>query len=199
VELFVSDTGHGIDQANLSRIFDPFFTTREVGEGTGLGLSICYGILRDHGGEVLVESRVQVGTTFSIRLPARTTGRAAGSGDILVAHPDQSERDFLATALTAWGYTVTSVSRPDEALAQYSRNHLNLALIERSLLRAHAEGWAALAGRPGGPLVLLAAAGNDGEIEEFVRARVQGVLATPFQLRSLRATVRAIAKEKEYA
>ena len=44
VELFVSDTGHGIEAANLSRIFDPFFTTRDVGEGTGLGLSICYGI-----------------------------------------------------------------------------------------------------------------------------------------------------------
>src|SRR4029453_1867004 len=51
VELFVKDTGHGIDRANLSRIFDPFFTTRDVGEGTGLGLSICYGIVRDHGGE----------------------------------------------------------------------------------------------------------------------------------------------------
>ncbi len=199
VELFVSDTGHGIDQANLSRLFDPFFTTREVGEGTGLGLSICYGILRDHGGEVLVESRVQVGTTFSIRLPARTTEPAAGTGDILVAYSDQGQRDFLSAALTAWGYRVTSVGRPDEALAQYSRNHLNLALIERSLLRANAEGWAALRGRPGAPLVLLAVAGNDGQIEEFVRERVHGVLATPFQLRSLRATVRAFAKEKEYA
>jgi two-component system NtrC family sensor kinase len=199
VELFVSDTGHGIDQANLSRIFDPFFTTRDVGEGTGLGLSICYGILRDHGGEVIVESRVQVGTTFSIRLPARTSGPAARSSDILVAHSDQGQRDFLSAALTAWGYTVTSVSRADEALAQYSRNHLNLALIERALLRADPQGWGALRGRPGSPLVLLAAAGNDGEMEEFVRERVHGVLATPFQLRSLRATVRAFAKEKEYA
>ena len=70
VELYVADTGHGIDLANLSRIFDPFFTTRDVGEGTGLGLSICYGIVRDHGGQISVESRVQDGTTFSILLPA---------------------------------------------------------------------------------------------------------------------------------
>ena len=53
------------------RIFDPFFTTRDVGEGTGLGLSICYGIVRDHGGQITVESVVNSGTTFSLLLPAR--------------------------------------------------------------------------------------------------------------------------------
>jgi signal transduction histidine kinase len=199
VEVFVSDTGHGIDPANLSRIFDPFFTTREVGEGTGLGLSICYGILRDHGGEIAVESRVQEGTTFSVRLPARTFDSVAGAGDILVAHPDQGERDFLAAALAGWGYTVVPVSRPEEALERYVCGHLTLALVERSLLRASAEGWAMLVRCPGAPVVLLAPAGNDDEIEGFVRKRVHGVLATPFQLRSLRAAVRAIAKEEEYA
>ena len=71
VELFVGDTGHGIDRTNISRIFDPFFTTRDVGEGTGLGLSICYGIVRDHGGQIVVESKVESGTTFSLLLPAR--------------------------------------------------------------------------------------------------------------------------------
>jgi nitrogen-specific signal transduction histidine kinase/CheY-like chemotaxis protein len=199
VEVFVSDTGHGIDPANLSRIFDPFFTTREVGEGTGLGLSICYGILRDHGGEIAVDSRVQVGTTFSVRLPARTSHSVPRSGDILVAHPDQGERDFLAAALAGWGYTVVSVGRPEEALERYACSRVGLALVERSLLRASGEGWAILGRSPGAPLVLLAPAGNDDEIEGFVRERVHGVLATPFQLRSLRAAVRAIAEEKEYA
>jgi signal transduction histidine kinase/DNA-binding response OmpR family regulator len=199
IEVFVSDTGHGIDPANLSRIFDPFFTTREVGDGTGLGLSICYGILRDHGGEIAVESRVQTGTTFSVRLPARTGHFVAGAGDILVAHPDQAERDFLAAALSGWGYSVISASRPDEALERYACSHLNVALVERSLLRATAEGWAILGRSPGAPVVLLAPAGNDDAIEGFIRERVHGVLATPFQLRSLRAALRAIAEAKEYA
>ena len=68
VELFIADSGHGIPDENLRRIFDPF-TTREVGEGTGLGLSICYGIVRDHGGQITVESRVGQGTTFKVLLP----------------------------------------------------------------------------------------------------------------------------------
>ena len=82
-------------RANLSRIFDPFFTTRDVGEGTGLGLSICYGIVRDHGGQIRVESRVQAGTTFSVLLPARLDEASTPRREILVAHADQSERDFI--------------------------------------------------------------------------------------------------------
>ena len=79
VELFIKDTGHGIDRANLSRIFDPFFTTRDVGEGTGLGLSICYGIVRDHGGQITVDSAVNAGTTFSLSLPARVDEDGPGT------------------------------------------------------------------------------------------------------------------------
>ena len=65
----VGDNGPGIPQANLDRIFDPFFTTKPVGEGNGLGLSICFGIIQRMGGEIDVESTVNVGTRFTIRLP----------------------------------------------------------------------------------------------------------------------------------
>ncbi|PIE66900.1 MAG: two-component sensor histidine kinase [Deltaproteobacteria bacterium] len=65
----VKDNGPGIPKANLARIFDPFFTTKPVGSGTGLGLSICYGIIHKMGGEITVKSAVDVGTTFSIRIP----------------------------------------------------------------------------------------------------------------------------------
>ncbi|RZB38468.1 MAG: hypothetical protein SRB2_00216 [Desulfobacteraceae bacterium Eth-SRB2] len=64
-----ADNGPGIHRNNLARIFDPFFTTKPVGKGTGLGLSICYGIIKKMGGEIHVQSVVNEGTTFSIRIP----------------------------------------------------------------------------------------------------------------------------------
>jgi len=69
VEISFRDNGHGISQSE--RIFDPFFTTKHVGEGTGLGLSICYGIVKEHGGEILCFNNEQgAGATFTVRLPA---------------------------------------------------------------------------------------------------------------------------------
>jgi len=65
----VSDTGPGIPQANLNRIFEPFFTTKPVGKGTGLGLSICYGIVKNLGGDISVDSIIGQGTAFRVRLP----------------------------------------------------------------------------------------------------------------------------------
>jgi len=65
----VSDTGCGVSPANLRRVFDPFFTTRPIGKGTGLGLSICHTIVKQHGGEIELESEEGKGSTFSVRLP----------------------------------------------------------------------------------------------------------------------------------
>lgn len=69
VVVTISDTGCGISPENLKKIFDPFFTTKPVGEGTGLGLSISYGIIKQHGGSINVESRLGVGTTFTVLIP----------------------------------------------------------------------------------------------------------------------------------
>jgi two-component system NtrC family sensor kinase len=72
LEITFRDNGHGI--AHADRIFDPFFTTKELGKGTGLGLSICYGIVREHGGEILAENNVErEGATFTVRLPLTPT------------------------------------------------------------------------------------------------------------------------------
>jgi len=78
VEVSFRDNGHGI--ANPERIFDPFFTTKEVGKGTGLGLSICYGIVREHGGEILCQNNPDgEGATFIVRLPATSEVAASGA------------------------------------------------------------------------------------------------------------------------
>jgi signal transduction histidine kinase len=69
IEITFSDSGTGISEENLEKIFDPFFTTKETGHGVGLGLAISYGIIKEHGGTVSVESEVGKGTTFIIRLP----------------------------------------------------------------------------------------------------------------------------------
>ncbi len=72
IAITVADTGYGIEEKNLSRIFDPFFTTKSTGEGTGLGLSVSYGIIKNHGGDIDVESAPGQGSRFTIRLPAAT-------------------------------------------------------------------------------------------------------------------------------
>jgi signal transduction histidine kinase len=69
VEIWVSDTGAGIESGHMDRIFDPFFTTKRVGAGTGLGLSTSYGIVQSHGGTLEVESVPGQGTTFRVKLP----------------------------------------------------------------------------------------------------------------------------------
>jgi two-component system NtrC family sensor kinase len=199
VELYVADSGHGIDEANLSKIFDPFFTTREVGEGTGLGLSICYGIVRDHGGQISVTSRVHHGTTFSLLLPARVRDLGAAGDEILVGHSDQGERDFISAALVAWGYPVVPTSRADEALDRYRRGDLFAALLDRVLLAPDLQGWRTARtdrARPV-PLVLLSMTSDDGEIDRFGREHASAVLAPPFQLRTLRWAVRSLEQEKE--
>ena len=77
VEISFRDNGHGIAQPD--RVFDPFFTTKEVGKGTGLGLSICYGIVREHGGEILCHNNTgSEGATFMVRLPAVSESASLG-------------------------------------------------------------------------------------------------------------------------
>ncbi len=69
VRITITDDGPGISSKDINRIFTPFFTTKEVGKGTGLGLSICHGIVKEHGGNIFVESELGKGTTFTIELP----------------------------------------------------------------------------------------------------------------------------------
>ena len=100
VAISVSDTGCGISEENLGKIRDPFFTTKDVGTGTGLGLSIVDEIIRSHGGELRVESKVGVGSTFTVILPVRQSQSAAGiSSEALDADDGDDSVADLAEAV----------------------------------------------------------------------------------------------------
>ena len=77
VEIRVRDTGPGIPKDIQARLFEPFFTTKPAGKGTGLGLSVSYGILKDHKGDIIVDSEPGKGTCFILRIPAAQAADAA--------------------------------------------------------------------------------------------------------------------------
>ena len=128
VLLSVTDTGHGMDEATRAHIFEPFFTTKEVGKGTGLGLATVYGVVKQSGGFIWVDSVPGSGTTFEIYLP-QAAGKAAteseekvqpipaGSETVLVVEDEGGVRELACQFLRVKGYTVLEASGGMEALA----------------------------------------------------------------------------------
>ena len=126
VMLAVSDDGHGISPELKERIFEPFFTTKEQGQGTGLGLAMVYGIVKQSGGSISVESEPGEGTTFQIYLPAvdeemsdpllqAASVDLRGNETVLVVEDERAVRNLVSRILTSSGYTV--VSEPNGAMA----------------------------------------------------------------------------------
>ncbi len=128
VRLSVHDTGPGMDAATLERIFEPFFTTRGPSQGTGLGLSVVHGIVRGHGGAIVVQTRPGEGTAFEIYFPAEATAvpvapdaperLPGGHGERLLLVDDEPGLvDAGRRILESLGYRVTAVTDPTAALA----------------------------------------------------------------------------------
>jgi len=144
VMLSVSDTGTGMDAATLDRIFEPFFTTKELGKGTGLGLATVYGIVRQHGGFLHVQSEPGVGSMFRAYFPVSTESVSApervedsgpvqgGSETILLAEDHEGLRQLAVETLTGLGYTVVLAADGEQAVHEFHvfRDQIQLALLD---------------------------------------------------------------------
>jgi CheY-like chemotaxis protein len=144
VQLTVSDTGQGMDDATRSRVFEPFFTTKGPGQGTGLGLSTVYGIVQQSGGSVSVESEPGRGTTFRVCLPvldepppareaaAAPPPKARGSETVLVVEDERDVRELARDVLAESGYTVLEAADAEHAMrvAQGHEGAIHLLLTD---------------------------------------------------------------------
>jgi CheY-like chemotaxis protein len=141
--LTVSDTGTGMDPRTMENVFEPFFTTKEVGKGTGLGLAMVYGVVKQHGGTIVLESEPGKGTTFRIYLqlavtaaeaslsPDRTLPRGRGE-TVLVAEDDAAVRMVTRLTLEECGYRVLEAADGEEAVAVFLRHRdaIDLLLLD---------------------------------------------------------------------
>jgi CheY-like chemotaxis protein len=129
VVLEVSDTGTGMSPEVQARIFEPFFTTKAPGQGTGLGLATCYGIVKQSGGEIVVQSKIGAGTTFQIYLPRvyeeiKSYREPEASGElptglqtILVVEDEMPVRVIIRSILQRLKYTVLEAANGTEAIS----------------------------------------------------------------------------------
>jgi two-component system, cell cycle sensor histidine kinase and response regulator CckA len=142
VQIVVSDTGTGMDDATRSRMFEPFYTTKPKGKGTGLGLSTVYGIVKQSGGFISVVSAPGAGTTIELLLPRASAEAApappkhvaaepAARGDetILLVEDDAAVRELARTTLQRHGYRVLAAADAEDALRIEHSFHEPIALV----------------------------------------------------------------------
>lgn len=209
VALVVSDTGTGIPPGVLPHVFEPFFTTKPEGKGTGLGLSTVYGIVKQSGGHVDVDSEIDRGTTFRIHLPAVTAknrrARAArsapvavvGTETILLVEDEECVRAMARQVLLECGYRVLEAGSGAEAL-ELSAHHagpLHMLLTD-IMLPGGMNGWELtrhlLTLRPGIKVLCVSGYVCDPEIPQGIEARSIPFLPKPFRSSELVQKVRAV-------
>jgi two-component system cell cycle sensor histidine kinase/response regulator CckA len=140
VLLSVSDSGIGMDTETIGQIFEPFFTTKEMGKGTGLGLATVYGIVKQHGGFIEVDSAPGRGTTFQVYLPASSGAPEAreaqteemprrGKETVLLAEDHEGLRQSAQEMLESLGYRVIAAANGLEAVQLFKTNREQVGLV----------------------------------------------------------------------
>jgi hypothetical protein len=206
----VADTGTGMDESTQAQVFDPFFTTKEAGRGTGLGLSTAYGIVKQSGGHIELQSALNRGTTFSVYLPQvmglpvepKTGGQAVAeigeAATILVVEDDASVRKLVAGILRRAGHTVLAASGGEEALELVASHWepIQLAILDVVMPGLNGRQLAEkLATLPKRPIVLYMSGYNDDEvIHRGVRDLESRFLQKPFNAMELRQKVAEVMR-----
>jgi two-component system cell cycle sensor histidine kinase/response regulator CckA len=208
VMLAVSDTGTGMSPQTRARLFEPFFTTKEPGKGTGLGLSTSYGIVRQHGGDIWVESEPDVGATFRVFLPAvapaarpeapASAHKASPSPTILLVEPDAERAKAAEDALRNEGYRILLAADIGQALetAASSQKRIHLVIADLVLRSGHGVDLEPQIGalQPGIRILYLAA---DPEAAKPLQGPMVSLLRKPATPAALASKVREVLSDNK--
>ena len=207
--LKVTDNGTGIEPDHLEQIFQPFFTTKDQGKGTGLGLPTCRGIVRQAKGDIIVNSEVGRGTSFSVLLPRstdspdllhqeRNVALLQGSETILVVEDDPAVSRMTAKILSGGGYTVLTASNGEEAVRLAGRYDAPIHLLLSDVVMPQMGGpeLAERLGteRPGTRILMMSGYDDD----NLARAgNTHAMLSKPFLPHELLSRVRQLLDEQD--
>jgi two-component system cell cycle sensor histidine kinase/response regulator CckA len=201
----VADAGIGIPHDRLQKIFEPFYTTKKVGEGTGLGLSTAYGIVKQSGGFIFVDSTPGEGTVFQLYFPvhagppdvpaeaARKIVLRQGEGVVLLVEDEAPVRAFASRALRMRGYTVLEAENAEEALKTLEDPSLSVDIFVTDVVMPGMDGpsWVKLAleERPDVKVIFVSGYAEEALSETQARIPNSVFLPKPFSLGDLTAMV----------
>ena len=208
VMISVSDNGQGMDRETQARIFEPFFTTKEKGKGTGLGLSTVYGIIKQSGGYVFVQSEIDRGTVFTIYFPRIdepseahgelpvSLAAAGGTETVLLVEDEDSVRQLVRETLESRGYRVLEAATGQAALtvAANHRDSIHLVITDVVMpgLNGHELVQQLLPARPALKILYLSGYAQDAFSAPLAPEAQKTFLQKPFTLQSLARKVREI-------
>jgi len=210
VSLSITDTGVGMDENILERIFDPFFTTKETGKGSGLGLASVYGIVKNHGGYIDVQSEKNRGTCFRIFFPASdkkvtepkepTPEIKQGSGTILIVDDEEMVLDIGIKVLKKLGYTVLNAKNGREAVALFQEHGDTINLVILDIVMPDIGGGEVYDRlkeiRPDVKVLLSSGYSIDGQARDIMDRGCDGFIQKPFSMKALSEKLSEILANK---